>query len=160
MARRMLSLLAVLAAAGGCGTLVTECGFEVRARDEALAPPGMVVRGPDDAYRLDRRSDESRIAKGELEFEGTPAEVVIEELLARCEGLRFFGASGEVRETLEGVLITAKAGSIEKDMVFPYLRAVFQMNGLDLVPVEIPFYGEGFRVVKLEDFDWRAPASR
>ena len=103
--------------------------------------------------RLDREA--MRLTgPGDLEFEGTDGGTVIEELIARCEGVEFFDTGGDGRRLLEGVVLTAKAGRIEKDMVFPYLRAVFQMNGFDLVPIEIPYYGRGFQVVRLEDFDW------
>jgi len=88
--------------------------------------------------------------KTDLSFERTPALTAISEFLKKTNGVQFFDAGDVDRKELEGVLLTAKAGGVEKEMIFPYLRAVFQMNGLDLLPVEIPFYGRGFKVVKLE----------
>ncbi len=103
---------------------------------------------------IDRKYVGGLTAKGELQFAGSRALDVVESFRDSFGGVNFFDPKGSAKRELEGAFITAKAGPIEKEAIFPYLRAVFQMNGFDLVPVEIPFYGKGFQVVRLEDFDW------
>ncbi len=103
---------------------------------------------------IDRKYVLGLTARGELQFVGANALDVVEAFRDSFGGVNFFDPKGTAKRELEGAFITAKAGPIEKDALFPYLRAVFQMNGFDLVPTEIPFYGKGFQVVRLEDFDW------
>jgi len=110
----------------------------------------VVDPGEEGVGRVDRRYVEGLAKRGELDMQGARAEVVIQELIDRCRGVEFFDMKNSAKSEIEGVVLTAKAGRLERDVVFPYLRAVFQMNGFDLVPVEVPFYGSGFRVVKLE----------
>ena len=113
--------------------------------------PKLKKKAGDFVLGLDEEGEVRPVAtKAEMSFERKPAIEAIEEFVAKCRGVGFFDTRSADRSELEGVVLTAKAGAVDEEMLFPYLRAVFQMNGFDLVPIEVPFHGRGFMVVKLE----------